>query len=85
MAGQAMTKGKAMTDDEFREQVQLVTLALGKSFEARSISKLDAANISGAAMAQVLATALGPIASIERLRDIADLMEAQFLEESAAR
>jgi len=76
-------KGNLMTDDEFREQVQLVTLALGKSFEARSIPKFDAAKISGAAMAQVLATALGPLAAIERLRDIADLMEAQFLEDSA--
>jgi hypothetical protein len=77
-------KGNAMTDEQFREQVQLVTLTLGKSFEARSISKSDAAKISGAAMAQVLATALGPIAAIERMRDIADLMEAQLLGEIPA-
>ena len=70
-----------MTDDQFRDNVQLVTLALGRSFQAREISKNDAAKISGAAIAQVLAEALGPIGAIERLRDIADLMEGQLLEQ----
>ena len=71
-----------MTDEQFRDNVQLVTLALGRSFQAREISNGDAAKISGAAIAQVLAEALGPVAAIERLRDIADLMEGQILEQS---
>lgn len=68
-----------MTDEQFRENVQLVTLALGRSFEVRDIGKQDAARISGAALAQVLAVALGPIDAIERLRDLADLMEGQVM------
>lgn len=68
-----------MTDEQFRENVHLVTLALGRSFSAREISNEDAAKISGAAIAQVLATALGPIGAVDRLRDIADLMEGQIL------
>ena len=76
-----MTKGDLMTDEQFKQNVHLVTLALGRSFQAREISNLDAAKISCAAMAQVLAEALGPVAAIERMRDIAHLMESQLLEQ----
>lgn len=40
----------------------------------------DTANLTSAAMVQVLASQLGPMGTVERLRDLADLLEKELLE-----
>ncbi|MCR9178723.1 MAG: hypothetical protein NXH71_00595 [Erythrobacteraceae bacterium] len=43
----------------------------------------EASNLLIAALSEVVAQQLGPVRAVERLRDAADVLEAQFLNQSA--
>lgn len=52
--------------------------------ERRGVRGDDAANIAGAALGEVLGQYLGGFGAVNRLRDIADILERQCLEEHRA-
>jgi hypothetical protein len=40
----------------------------------------EVANLTGAALAEIIAQQIGPFGAVERLRDIADALEKQVLD-----
>lgn len=71
-----------MTDEQFAGAVHAVSLSLSMMIERRGIPKADTTKVLTATLAQSLAQAIGPVATIDRLRDYADLMERQVWAES---
>lgn len=68
-----------MTDEQFAGAVHALSLSLSMMIERRGIPEADSSKVLTAALAQSLAQAIGPAPAVERLRDYADLMEAQML------
>lgn len=73
-----------MDNVEYRNMVRAVSSSLVDAFTAQNIAPEDGAKVLEAALSESLAAWLGPIDAIERLRDIADIMERQFLEDTSA-
>lgn len=68
-----------LTDQQFLATSRTVALALLASCQAKHLSPDDTAAVTAAALTEVLGQILGPIGAIERLRDLADTFERQFL------
>lgn len=66
-----------LTDTQFIEATRAVAQSTLDAFEAFGLDRDDAANVAGAAMAEIMARQIGPFAACERLRDIADKCEKQ--------
>lgn len=73
-----------MTDEQFGDAVHALSGTLTAAVERRGIRQQEAGKVLTATLAQSLAQLVGPVAAIERLRDMADLMEAQILQENTA-
>ena len=73
-----------MTDEQFGVAVHALSLSLTTAIEAKGITQSEAGKVLTATIAQSLAQIIGPVAAIERLRDMADLMEAQILQDGSA-
>ena len=72
------------TEQQFKASARAIGSALILACERKHILTEDISQVVGAAMAEVLATYLGPLGAVERLRDLADLIERQYLDEAAA-
>lgn len=68
-----------LTDQQFIATSRSVALALLASCQAKHLNRDDTAAVAGAALTEALGQLLGPIGAIERLRDLADTFERQFL------
>ncbi len=71
-----MTK---LTEKQFIASARTLAAVVLETAAQKHLSPDDTANIAGAALAEVLGQQLGPVGAVERLRDIADQLEAQFL------
>jgi len=73
---------KQMTDEQFT----LVSRAMATEFSntvARSgMSPDDAVNLAGASLAEIMAQQLGIFGAVNRLRDLADVMEKQAIDDA---
>jgi hypothetical protein len=74
-----------MTDEQFGAAVHVLSASLSAAIHRRGIGKQEAGKVLTATVAQSLAQMIGPVAAIERLRDMADLMEAQIIQDSSAK
>lgn len=70
---------RQLTEPQFAEAVRAVTTSIIDALESYQLDRNDMANISGAAMANVLAFSLGKPAAVDRMRDMADRCEAEYL------
>jgi hypothetical protein len=69
-----------LTEEEFIEAAHGVATAVLAFASSRRIDPDDLANVAGGALAEVIGQALGsPFKVVERLRDIADRIEAAEL------
>lgn len=68
-----------MTDEQFAGAVHSLALALTMAIEHRGIPKAEIGKVITGTLAQCLAQNIGPVPAVERLRDIADLMERQIM------
>lgn len=73
-----------MTDEQFSAAVHVLSDSISAAIDRRGISQQEASKVLAATVAQCLAHQIGPVAAIERLRDLADLMEAQIIQENHA-
>lgn len=71
-----------MTDEEFGVNVRALATSLTMIIERKGLAPADVNKVLTATLAQSLAQAIGPVATIDRLRDFADLMERQVWAES---
>lgn len=71
----------ALTEIQFIEATRAVATSVLDVFENNGFDRDDAANVAGAALAEIMARQLGPFGAVERLRDIADQCEKQTLGE----
>ena len=70
------------TEQQFKTSARAIGSALIAACERRHVPTEDVPQVVGAAMAEVLATFLGPLGAVERLRDLADLIELQCFNEA---
>jgi hypothetical protein len=70
-----------LTDSEFTATARTMALGVLRACQEQRLSSDTAAALAGAALTEALGQLLGPVAAIERLRDMADLFEAQCLGE----
>ena len=71
------------SEQEFKTSARAIGSALILACERKHIPTDDISQVVGAAMAEVLAAYLGPLGAVERLRDLADLIERQCFDEAA--
>lgn len=74
-----------MTDEQFAGAVHALSLALTMAIERRGIPQEEIGKVVTGTLAQCLAQNIGPVPAIERLRDIADLMERQIMDAQQVR
>ena len=72
------------TEQQFKASARAIGSALILACERKHVPTEDISQVVGAAMAEVLAAYLGPLGAVERLRDLADLIERQCFNEAAA-
>jgi len=70
-----------LTDCQFTATVRTMALGVLLACQERDLSPDTAADLVGSALVEALGQLLGPVGAIERLRDLADLFEAQCLGE----
>lgn len=68
-----------MTDEQFIDAARAMATEFLDTIARTGLSQNDTANLAGAAMGEVLGQTIGPFAAVERMRDIADRMEAQMI------
>lgn len=68
-----------MTDELFTENARQMATALVRICEIKSIPTDEAAQMIGAACSEAMAHFIGPALVPDRLRDIADISEAEVL------
>ena len=69
----------ALNEQQFIDATHAVASSMLDAFAAYGLDRQDAANVAGAAAAEVIARQIGPFEACERLRDIADNCEKQVL------
>ncbi len=69
----------ALNEQQFIDATHAVASSILDAFAAYGLDRQDAANVAGAAAAEVIARQIGPFEACERLRDIADNCEKQVL------
>ncbi len=74
----------AMTEEQFDAAVHVLSASISAAIQRRGIGKQEAGAVLTATVAQSLAQSIGPVAAIECLRDLADLMEAQIMQKVPA-
>lgn len=67
------------TDKQFAIAARSIAGTFIDKFAAMGMSTDEVANLTGAALGEILAQQLGPFGAVERLRDLADRFEAQLL------
>ena len=72
---------KPETDEQFIIASRAVAMTFQERFTAMGMTPDEVANMSGGALAEVLAQQLGSACAVERLRQIADLLERQLFNE----
>ncbi|MBX7459259.1 hypothetical protein K3152_13480 [Qipengyuania sp. 1NDH17] len=70
------------TDEQFTIAARAIATAFLDRFAHMHLSRDEVANISGAALSEILAQQLGPFGAVERLRDLADTLEQQVLKDA---
>lgn len=70
-----------LSEQQFTETTRGLAIGILKGCENRKFDRSETAAIAGAALVEVLGTVLGPVAAVERLRDLSDLMERQVMAE----
>lgn len=68
------------TDEQFIQAARAIATTFLDRFAHLGLSSDEVANLSGAALSEVLAQQLGPFGAVERLRDLADTLEKQVLD-----
>jgi hypothetical protein len=68
-----------MTDEDFKGSSRAIALLILRQAEARKLTPEDTASLALAALVEVVGQSLGPIEAIERLRDVADMLERPML------
>lgn len=69
------------TDAAFVVAVRSIALPWLDFFARQKTAPDDAANLMIAALVEFVAQQVGPVRTVERLRDAADLLEAQLLDQ----
>jgi hypothetical protein len=67
------------TDEQFLIAVKSIAGTFIDKFAAMGMAPNDVANLTGAALSEILAQQLGPFGAVERMRDMADVLEKQLL------
>lgn len=70
-----------LTEKQFTETTRGLALGILKGCENRKFDRNETSAIAGAALVEVLGAVLGPVGTVERLRDLSDLLERQLLKE----
>ena len=70
------------TDEQFIIAARAIATTLLDRFAHFGLSSDEIANLCGAAFGEVLAQQLGPFGAVERMRDIADTLEKQVLDDA---
>lgn len=70
-----------MTDQQFSLAAKAMAKEYSDTVARSAMSPDDASNLAGAALGEILAQQLGVFGAANRLRDLADVMEAQALKE----
>lgn len=68
-----------LTDKQFTATAKTIVCALMHQAQVKGLDADTTANLAGAALGEVLAQSIGPYGAVERLRDIADVMENQIM------
>lgn len=74
-----------MNDEQFNAAVRVLSASLTEAIKRRGVDQAESAKVLLATLGQSLANQIGPVATVERLRDLADIMEAQALRDMVAR
>lgn len=74
-----------LTDDQFAQATRGMAFAIMDLGHQLNLSDDDLCNMAGAALAEVAGQKFGPFAAVERLRQIADVMERQVMQDAAGR
>lgn len=69
-----------MTEQQFLKTSRGLALGILTACRARTFSKDDTAAVASAALVETLGQLFGPVGAVERLRDIADVVERQLLQ-----
>lgn len=70
-----------LTDRQFAATSRGLALGILAACQARQMTRDDMAAISSAALIEALGQLLGPMGAVDRLRDLADVMENQLIQE----
>ena len=70
-----------LNQEQFDANVRMLTLVVLDACDRRQIEPDDAAGVIGAGLAQGLVHYLGALGAVERLRDLADIIERDVLAE----
>jgi hypothetical protein len=68
------------TDEQFAKASRAIAGTFLDRFAAMGMTPDEIANLTGAALGEILAQQLGPFGAVERLRMLANVFEAQLLE-----
>lgn len=68
-----------MTDAEMIESSRSIVLAIEAVADRHHLDGNDRVSLAAMALSELLAQWLGPVGAIERLRDVADTLESQFI------
>jgi hypothetical protein len=69
-----------MTEQQFIDSSRQLALAVLKVCERHEINGATGAKLACAALGEAVAQMIGPVQAIERIRDVADLLEADILD-----
>ena len=69
-----------MTDEQFITNSRLLGIFVLKACEAKQMTRDEAASTAACALMEALGQLLGPVRAVNRLRDLADLAERQYLD-----
>lgn len=72
-----------MTDAEFKQSTNAISEALLRICEQKGIDGQTSINLMSAGLMQTMANIIGPVATVERLRIMADHLEDDCIRSSA--
>lgn len=77
-----LERERKMTDEQFTLVSRAMATAYSDTVARSGMSPDDATNLAGASLAEIMAQQLGVFGAVNRLRDLADVLEKQALEEA---
>lgn len=71
---------RTLTEKQLNDASRLLALILSEKCTRQGIPRDEVVGVVSAAVVELLAQHLGPIGTVERLRDLADVLERQCLD-----